>query len=69
METTHTFHLPFEEMTITSLDFAAITKLSFSREPIPLSNEVYSSMVMRNVWLRDLFGATSSIKFDCSSLV
>ena len=25
--------------------------------------------MVRNMWLRDLFGATTSVKFDCSSLV
>ncbi|KDP24817.1 hypothetical protein JCGZ_25284 [Jatropha curcas] len=29
MDSTHTFHLPFEEMTITPIDFAAIIELSF----------------------------------------
>ena len=61
MDTTHIFHLPFREMTITLLDFAAITGLSFSRESIPLSNEAYNSSVVSNVWLRDLFGATTSM--------
>ena len=48
MDTTHSFHLPFREMTITPLDFAAIIGLSFSWEPISLSNEVFSSVVARN---------------------
>ena len=69
MDTTHTFHLLFKEMTITLLDFAAITGLSFSREPIPLSNEAYSSVMVRNRWLKDLFGVTASINSGCSSLI
>ena len=56
-------------MTITPLNFAAITRLSFSGEPIPLSNKAYISAVVRNMWLRDLFGATASMKSDYSSLV
>ena len=36
MDTIHTFHLPFREMTVTPLDFAAINGLSFFREPIHL---------------------------------
>ena len=69
MDTTHTIHLPFREITISLLDFAAITRLSFSREPVPLSSEVYSSVVVRNMWLEDLFGFAASMKFDCSSLI
>ena len=69
MDTIHTFHLPFGEMTITPLDFAAITGLSFFGEPIPLSNETYSSVAVRNVWLKDLFGFTASMKSGCSSLI
>ena len=69
MDTTHTFHLPFGEMTITSLDFATITDMSFSEEPIPLSNKAYSFAVVRNVWLRDLFRATAFMKSSCVSFV
>ena len=69
MDTTHTFHLPFQEITITPLDFATITRLSFSGEPIPLSNEAYSSMVVRNVWLKELFGVTAFVKSSYSSLI
>ena len=46
MDTMHTFHLPLGEMTITPLDFAAITRLSFYREPIPFSSEAYSCIVV-----------------------
>ena len=56
-------------MTITLLNFAAINRLSFSGEPIPLSDKAYSSAVVRNMWLRDLFGATASVKSGCVSLV
>ena len=59
----------FQRDDITPLDFNAITGLSFSGEPIPLSNEVYSSAVVRNIWLRDLFGATASMKFGYVPLV
>ena len=69
MDTTHTFHLPFGEMTITPLDFTVITGLSFSGEPVPLSSEAYSSVVMRNRWLKDLFGVTASVKSSYSSLI
>ena len=69
MDTTHSFYLPFEGITITPLDFAAIIGLSFSREPIPVSNEAHSSTVVRNRLLKDLFGATASVKSDYSSLV
>ena len=42
MDTAHLFHLPFEEMTITPLDFAAATtRLRFFGEPVPMSNEAY----------------------------
>ena len=69
MDTTHSFHLPFEEMTVTPLDFAAITQMSFFGEPTPLSNEVYSSAMVRNRWLKDLFRATGIVKYGCVSLV
>ena len=69
MDTSCTFCLPFREITITPFDFAAINRLSFFEEPIPLSNDAYSSAMVRNVWLRDLFGATSSLKFGYISLV
>ena len=69
IDTTHTFHLSFGEMTITPLDFAAITGLNFSREPVPFSSVVYSSVVVRNIWLKELFGVTFSIKFDYYSLI
>ena len=62
MDTTHTFYLPFREMTITPLDFAAITVLSFSREPVPFSSEAYSSAVVRKRWLKDMFRVTTSMK-------
>ena len=62
MDTTHSFHLPFREMTITSLDFAATTGLSFSREPIPVSNEAYSSTVVRYRRLNHLFEAPIDMK-------
>lgn len=54
MDTTHSFHLPFEEMTTTLLDFITITRLIFFKEPVPFSNEVYSFVVVRNKWLKDL---------------
>ena len=69
MDTTPSFHLPFGEMTITLLDFAAIILLSFFEEPILVSNEAYGSIVVRNRWLKDLFGVTTTIKSDCVSLV
>ena len=69
MDTTHSFHLPFGEMTITPLDFVTITGLSFSGEPIPVSNEPYSSTVVRNIWLKDLFGAIAAMKSGCILLV
>ena len=49
MDTTHTFHLPFGDMTITLLDFTAITELSFSREVVPFSDEACGSIVKRNM--------------------
>ena len=48
MDTMHTFDLPFEEMTITLLDFLTITGMSFSGEPIPFSSEACSFVVTRN---------------------
>ena len=69
MDTTHSFHIPFGEINITPLDFAAITKLSFSGEPIPVSNEAHGSAVVRNKWLKDLFRATTAVKYCCVSLV
>ena len=69
MDTTHSFHLPFGEMTITQLDFTAIIGLSFSGEPILMSNEAYGSAVVRNRWLKDLFGATTAVKSGCILLV
>ena len=59
MDTSHTFHLPFSEMTVTPLDFAAITGLSFSGEPVPFSSEVCESTVARHTWLKDLFSVVA----------
>ena len=69
MDTTHTFYLPFREMIITLLNFAAITGLSFSRELVPLSSEAYSSAMVRKRCLKDIFKATTSVKSGCSSLI
>ena len=69
MDTTHSFHLHFGEMNIIPLDFTMITGLSFSGEPIPVSSEACSPAVMRNIWLRDLFGVTTSVKSGYSSLI
>ena len=69
MDTTHTFHLLFYEMTITPLDFTAIIGLSFSGEPVPFSSEVYSSVVIWNKWLRDSFSVMALVKSGCSSLI
>ena len=56
-------------MTITPLDFAAIIGLSFSREPIHVSNEAYNSAMVRYIWLKDLFRAIATVKSGCVSLV
>ena len=69
MDTTHSFHIPFGEINITPLDFIAITGLSFFGEPIRMSNEAHSFVVVRNRWPEDLFGATTAVKFGCFSLV
>ena len=69
MDTTHTFHLPFGEMTITPLDFAAITGLSFSGEPVPFSGEACESAAARYTWLMDLFGVVASVKSGSSTLL
>ena len=68
MDTTHTFHLPFGEMTITPFDFAAITGLSFSGSPLHLVVRCIV-VVVRNRWLKDLFSVTASLKSGCSSLI
>ena len=39
--------MPFEEMTVTPLDFTAIIGLSFFGELVPVSSEAYRSIVMR----------------------
>ena len=65
----HMFHLPFGEMTVTPLDFAAITVLKFSREPVLFSSAACSSVVVRNRWLRDSFGITVLMKSGYSSLI
>ena len=54
MDTTHTFHLPFREMTISLLIFTGIIGLSFSGEPIPLSNEAYSSRICSCLFVLDV---------------
>ena len=69
MDTTHTFHLPFGEMTITPLDFAAIIRLSFSGKPVSFSSEAYNFIVVRNKWLRDSFGVMTPMKSGCSFLI
>ena len=51
------------------IDFTAITGMSFSGEPIPMSNEAYNSAVVKNMWLNDLFRATTSVKYGCFLLV
>ena len=68
MGTTHTFHLPFGDITITPLDFTAITGLSFSGEAVPFSGEAYSSLVVRNRWTKDLFRIVALMKSGCSYL-
>ena len=69
MDTTHTFHLPFGEMIVTPLDFAAITGLSFSGEPVPFSGEACESTAARHTWLMDLFGVVASVKSGSSTLL
>ena len=69
MDTTHTFHLPFGEMTVTPLNFAAITRLNFYREHVLFSSKAYSFVVVKNRWLRDSFGVMTPMKFGCSSLI
>ena len=69
MDITHSFYLPFGEMTITPLDFTAITGLSFSREVVPFNSEAYSSIAMRKKWMKDMFGVITHMKLCCSSLV
>ena len=69
MDTTHMVHLPFGEITVIPIDFAAITGLSFSREPVQFSSEAYSFIVMRNRWLRDSFGIMAFVKSCYSSLI
>ena len=61
--------LPFGEMTVTPLDFMAITGLTFSGEPVPFSGEACESAVARHTWLKDLFDVTASVKFGCSTLL
>ena len=41
--------MPFEEMTVTPLDFPAIIRLSFFGEHVPVSNGAYMSTVVRNI--------------------
>ena len=69
MDTTHTFHLPFGKMTVTPLDFAAITGLSFSKEPVPFNGEACESVVARHTWLMGSFGVVASVKSGSSSLL
>ena len=59
----------FGEMIITPLDFTIITGLNFFGEPISLSSEAYSSVVVRNVWLKGLFGVTVFVKSGYFSLI
>ena len=56
-------------MTVTPLDFAAITGLSFFGELVPFSSKACSSVVVRNRWLRDLFGVMAPVKSGYSSFI
>ena len=56
-------------MTVTSLDFAAFIGLSFYADHVPVCNESYMSTMVRNRWLKDLFGANASVKSSCVLLV
>ena len=70
MDSTHTFHLPFGEMTIAPLDFAAITGLSFSGLPVPFGAAAYyPSASSTDEWAIELFGRKMEKKDGCSSLV
>ena len=64
-----TFHLPFREMTVTPLDFVAITGLSFFGELVSFSSNACSFVVVRNRWLRDSFGIMAPVMSYFSSLI
>lgn len=40
-DTTNTFHFPVGEMTVTPLDFAAITSLRIGGDPIPFDTGIH----------------------------
>ncbi|KDP30106.1 hypothetical protein JCGZ_18238 [Jatropha curcas] len=40
MDTTHTFHLPFDEMMITTVDFVAITRLPFGGQSVVFDDQL-----------------------------
>ena len=56
MDFTYTFQFPFEEITITPLDFTTITSMSFTMAHVLFSVGPYnSSLATYNVWVIKLF--------------
>ena len=68
MDIIHSFRLPFGDMTVTPFYFATIMRLRYCGELVLVSNKAYSSTLVRNMWLKDLFRATASVKSGCVSL-
>ena len=68
MDTTHTFHFPFREITINLLNFVAITGLSFFEDVIPFNDVAYYSATTSDKWNRQLFRVTITLKDGCSLL-
>ncbi|KAH7858103.1 hypothetical protein Vadar_020029 [Vaccinium darrowii] len=63
-DTTNTFHFRFGEMTITPLNFAAITGLRVGGEPIPFDSELYLDPVAVEHYLgRRLGGIEPGVRY------
>ncbi len=63
-DSTNTFHLKFGEMTITPLDFAAITGLRVGGDPIPFDSGWHlDPAAIRHYLGRDVGGGEPVVKY------
>ena len=64
-DTTNTFHLRFAEMTVTPLDFSAITGLRVGGEPVPFDSGLYrDSAAVRHFLGREIGDGESMVRCD-----
>jgi len=64
-DTTNTFHLRFTKMTVTPLDFSAITGLRVGGEPVPFDSGLYrDSAAVRNFLGREIGDGEPMVRCD-----